>query len=89
MIFGVPAVSSRFGSQVDQIAQLFGEATNQLAAVILSHNPKSISDLQAKYNSPISNPSSLNLPATVNKVRILLVPGHEPGYGGAEFGSLK
>ncbi len=89
LIFGVPALSSRFGTQIDQFAQMFAQAGDELATVILSHSPKSIADLQAKYNSPVTNTSVLNLPSTVNKVRILLVPGHEPGFGGAEFGTLK
>ncbi len=90
MIFGVPAVSSRFGTQVDELAQIFGNATSQLAAVILSHNPKSIADIQAKYSaSPITADSSSIIPIVQPKVRILLVPGHEPDFGGTEFGSLK
>jgi N-acetylmuramoyl-L-alanine amidase len=84
MLFGVPAVSSRFGEQVDYVAQLFSRATDQLAAVIISHNPKTVTDIQSRYNSSRSSA------VTVEKgVRILIVPGHEPGYGGAEFGSLK
>jgi N-acetylmuramoyl-L-alanine amidase len=90
ILFGVPAVSSRFGPQVDQITRLFGEATSQFAAVILSHNPKSITDIQAKYNSPgVTFATSNGTPISQPKVRILLVPGHEPDFGGTEFGSLK
>jgi N-acetylmuramoyl-L-alanine amidase len=92
MLFAVPAVSSRFGTQVDEVASLFTRATNQLAAVIISHNPKTIADLQTDYTSSNMLSFASTTPVdepTVQKVRILLVPGHEPGYGGAEFGSLK
>lgn len=86
--FGAVAVYSHFGTQVDQISQLFSDATNQLAAVILSHNPKSVNDIQSHYNSPVVPLTTSNL-STATKVRILIVPGHEPDYGGAEFGNLK
>ncbi|MEI8249162.1 MAG: N-acetylmuramoyl-L-alanine amidase, partial [Candidatus Taylorbacteria bacterium] len=43
-------------------------------------NPKSVTDIQTKYTDEI---------ATTTKVRVLIVPGHEPDYGGAEFGTTK
>lgn len=89
MVFGVPAVSSRFGTQVDEIANVFSQGVNQLAAVIISHNPKSVDSIQARYNSPVSSATALGLNNFHNKVRILIVPGHEPGYGGAEYRDLK
>ncbi len=97
MVFGVPAISSRFSSQVGEIANVFSNATNQLATVILSHNPKSVADIQADYlsaNSTIfSTTSTVTTDSanstTTNKVRILLVPGHEPNYGGAEYANIK
>ncbi len=89
MLFGVPAVSSRFGGEVDYVAQLFSQATEQLAAVILSHNPKTVADIKARYSSPIVQVAPINGVKTRSQVRILVVPGHEPNYGGAEYGSLK
>lgn len=89
MLFGVPAVSSRFGTEVDYVAQLFSYATNQFASVILSHNPKQVADIQARYYSPVSNVAPLGMQWAHTKVRILIAPGHEPHYGGAEYGSLK
>jgi N-acetylmuramoyl-L-alanine amidase len=88
MLFGVPAVSSRFSPEVDYVARLFGEATNQLAAVILSHNSKSVAEIKSHYESPVVTIAAAD-PSAQNKVRILIVPGHEPDYGGAEYGSLK
>jgi N-acetylmuramoyl-L-alanine amidase len=54
-------------------------STLELATVILSHNFRSTVDMTSRYN---------NAPRT-GKVRILIVPGHEPNYGGAEYGALK
>lgn len=42
----------------------------------------SVPELQTKYNSADSRVSS-------GKIRVLVMPGHEPGYGGAEHGGLK
>ncbi|MEI8327513.1 MAG: N-acetylmuramoyl-L-alanine amidase [Candidatus Taylorbacteria bacterium] len=57
----------------------FGE---QLAAVITSHNPKTVADIQSRYSEASKKDSD-------KKVRIMIVPGHEPNYGGAEFGLIK
>src|SRR3989344_6499760 len=46
------------------------------AAAVLLHKPVTVTDLQDKYNTP------------VKKVRVLIVPGHEPGYGGTDFQGL-
>ena len=43
--------------------------------------PVSTNDLKIDYSSPTSTAQE--------KVHILIVPGHEPGYGGAEFGAIK
>lgn len=51
-----------------------------LATISLVHNPKTVGELQTRY---------LAVPSTQRPVRILLVPGHEPGYGGAEYQDLK
>jgi len=40
----------------------------------------SIADMRNDYTSSITN--------SQEKVRILIVPGHEPDYGGAQFGSI-
>lgn len=57
------------------------QAADQVAAVILAHHPKTIADIQSHYVPVVS--------AQMPKVRILLVPGHEPDYGGAEYKDLK
>jgi N-acetylmuramoyl-L-alanine amidase len=49
----------------------------QLASVILSHNFKSVAEIRSNYNN------------SRNKVRVLIVPGHEPTFGGTEYADLK
>ncbi len=58
----------------------FEDIASRLAAVIaVQHNPKTVPDLQFSYDASA-------LPAQP-KVRVLIVPGHEPDYGGAEYDS--
>ena len=72
--------------QADLIFSKIQPIGDQLAAVILSHLPKSILDIRSHYNS---KPGIFASAGSSQKVRILIVPGHEPDYGGAEYGSLK
>jgi hypothetical protein len=78
----------------DQIRMTFSMIENissQLAAVIVSHNPKTIADIQGDYNATGQSVATFTTTATSTasisqkKVRILLVPGHQPDYGGAEY----
>ena len=84
IIFGVPAVTTHFSVQINEISYLLSQAGDQLAAVILSHNPKTIANIQASYYPPKSIEN-----ATSTKVKVLIVPGHESSYGGAEYKNLK
>jgi N-acetylmuramoyl-L-alanine amidase len=65
--------------------------SSQLAAVIVSHNPKTIADIQGDYNATGQSVATFTTTATSTasisqkKVRILLVLGHQPDYGGAEY----
>ena len=63
------------------LAALWSDASDQAAAIILAHHPKTVADIQSRYVS--------GNPAQAPKVRILLVPGHEPDYGGTEYKDLK
>jgi N-acetylmuramoyl-L-alanine amidase len=56
--------------------ELFAKVENNVAAVLL-HRPVTVAQLKDTYASP------------EKRVRILIVPGHEPGYGGAEYSNLK
>lgn len=64
----------------------FNRASLNVAAVI-THNPRTVAELQAKYNGKpwfAATTSATSTPAEP-KVHILIVPGHEPNFGGAEF----
>jgi N-acetylmuramoyl-L-alanine amidase len=52
--------------------------TSQFLAATILHKSLTVAELKQKYNDP-----------TPKKIKVLIVPGHEPGYGGAEYGSLK
>jgi N-acetylmuramoyl-L-alanine amidase len=82
--FGIPTMALRFPDQLAAVESVFSDATSQLAAIILAHSPKSISDIRSNY------PSQTTIPfISPKKVRVLIVPGHEPTYGGAEYKNLK
>jgi len=66
------------------VFSIIGAAEDQLALVILAHNPKTVVAIKSNYGSSLIDSS-----VSTKKVRILLVPGHEPDYGGAEYGSIK
>ncbi len=79
-VFIVPWLALNFPEQADYILAGMKNIGSQLAAIVI-HNPRTITQLQNKY--------STETPNSVTRVRILLVPGHEPNYGGAEYGSIK
>ena len=92
MTFGVPAVSSRYSAEVGFIAKFFSDTTNQIATVVLSHNPKTVDAIRSKYDNQVLAMSFVNdkaVPSSFNKIRVLIVPGHEPTFGGAEYRDLK
>lgn len=62
-----------------------GLVENQIASVILSHAPKSVIEIRSKY---FGNGISTTPAVSRQKVKILLVPGHEPDFGGAEYSNL-
>lgn len=84
-ILAIPWMAYNYPAETKYIFSSIENVGSQLAAVFVSHNPKTVADLQSRYNS--SKTSTPAIP--VKKVRILLVPGHEPDYGGAEYGDLK
>ncbi len=52
------------------------------SSVILSHNFKTIAQVKSRYDAVVRNSSEV-------PVRILLVAGHEPTFGGTEYRKLK
>ena len=79
-IFAVPWLAGIFPEQAGYIIAGIRDLGNQLAAVV-THNPRTIAQLQSKYAVDAENGKS--------KIRVLVAPGHEPNYGGAEYGNLK
>ena len=80
-IFVLPWLYVNYPTKINYVLNSIGSAGEQIAAVILSHKPKTIDELKSKYN--VAQDSN-NI-----KVKILVVPGHEPSYGGAEYGNIK
>jgi len=62
-----------------------GSVKEQIAAVILSHSPKLVMEIKSRY---LGVGPSMTPVTSRPKVKILLVPGHEPSYGGAEYSNL-
>ncbi len=99
LFFATPWVAQNYPNQIASFANTFEKAALQVAsqaAAVIMHNPRTISELQTKYTTTTlamatsSVGSEVTTPVgNVAKVRILLVPGHEPNFGGTEFGSLK
>ncbi|MEK7641968.1 MAG: N-acetylmuramoyl-L-alanine amidase [Patescibacteria group bacterium] len=78
--FLTPWLATQFPEQAARILASIQDVGGQLAAVV-TRNPRTVAQLQQKY--------SIDAERGTAKIRILLMPGHEPSYGGAEFGSLK
>ena len=83
ILFAVPWIAVNQPQILLTIADDIEKAGNELAAVILVHNPRTVAEIKANYIQ------AGNSSQTSKKVRILLVPGHEPNFGGAEYGDLK
>lgn len=62
-----------------ELAATIQGATQDLLASII-RSPKTLPDLHNRFSLAQQG---------AGKVRVLLVPGHEPDYGGSEFGALK
>lgn len=71
-----PKVLEYVNLSFSRFEQLFNQVENSVATAIL-HKPITINELKDKFQS------------ANRKVRILIVPGHEPGYGGTEYRDLK
>ncbi len=76
----MPWLATAFPDRADRLVAWMYHVGDQVAAVIV-HNPRTIVGLQQKY--------ALDAGKGKSKIRILVVPGHEPGFGGAEYGSMK
>lgn len=79
-LIGAPWIVNNYPIQFQYITDAIVNVAGQIAAVIV-HKPKTVAGLQSKYN--------ISATRGTDKIRILLVPGHEPDYGGAEYRGLK
>jgi N-acetylmuramoyl-L-alanine amidase len=79
-VCSLPWLAVNNPNQAQYVFNVIQDVGQQLASVILSHKPKTVTEIRSHYTavSPVQK-----------KVRILIVPGHEPDFGGAEFGTLK
>ncbi|MEN9912687.1 MAG: putative peptidoglycan binding domain [Candidatus Parcubacteria bacterium] len=73
-------MATHFPEQAARLAGYIENVGSQIAAIV-THNPRTIAGLQKKY--------SVDAERGRAKIRVVLIPGHEPGYGGAEYGDLK
>ncbi len=78
-ILGTPWLVSTYPKSKDFIDAIFSYANNNFVAVFLRQSI-TVGQLKDKY---------VTAPKGQEKVRILLVPGHEPDFGGTEFADLK
>lgn len=74
-----PWMAKYYPIQLSEFIAVVESIPSQIASVVLAHDPKTIDEIQGRYKD--TTPEV--------KVRVLLVPGHEPGYGGTENNNLK
>jgi N-acetylmuramoyl-L-alanine amidase len=79
----IPWLAVNYPDEAKSILTTIENVGSQLATAVISHNPKTVSEIRSNYNSFQTSKTAKQ------RVRVLLVPGHEPNYGGAEFGVLK
>lgn len=79
VILGVPWLITSYPQSAKFIDGIFSYLNDNYAAVF-NRNSITVGQLQQKYNSAGNNNS---------RIRILIVPGHEPNFGGTEYGALK
>ena len=80
----LPWLSTFHPDVMNAAISMIERAGSQLAAVIITHNPVTVDQLKTEY----ATATDPRVPEQ-HKVRILVVPGHEPDYGGAEGYGLK
>ncbi len=79
-VLGTPWIISVYPNSTKVIDNIFSYVGNNYSAVFFKEG-KTIAELQNKFDKADR--------ARNQKVRIMIVPGHEPGYGGAEYGDVK
>lgn len=77
---GTPWVISVYPQSARIVDSIFSYVGNNYTTVFLHTPVITIAQLQRKYDAA---------PRSEGKIRVLIVPGHEPDYGGTEYGNLK
>lgn len=72
----IPWFAVNYPNSAKTIITTMERAADQVAGVIIGHRPKTIAEIQGKYQKSLKSNT---------KVRILIVPGHEPDFGGTQF----
>lgn len=83
VVFGTPWLISNYPKSADFVDNIFSYVGNNYTAVFFQE-VITVSGLRKKYDD-ISNRRIISKP----KIRIMIVPGHEPDFGGTEFRDLK
>lgn len=78
-IIGTPWIINTFPQSKRIVDSAFSYIGNNVVAVFM-HQTITVVQLKNKYNA---------VPKGQPKIKILIVPGHEPNYGGAEYEDLK
>ncbi len=81
IVFIVPWAVTTYPQEMGSIVSYINNIGEQVASVILARNPVTVDKLKNNYNSATDSAEK--------NIRILIVPGHEPDFGGTEYGSLK
>jgi len=82
-VLGTPWIISSYPKSVDFVDNIFSYVGNNYTAAFLQE-VITVTQLRKKYDA-VSKSRFVTKP----KIRIMIVPGHEPGFGGTEFGNLK
>ena len=77
--FGLPWVAVTYPGPAHNLFSVIEETGDQVASVFFEHSPKTIAEIQGRYKAR----------SIESKVRILIVPGHEPTEGGTSFDITK
>jgi N-acetylmuramoyl-L-alanine amidase len=83
VVLGTPWLISNYPKSADFVDNIFSYVGNNYTAVFFQE-VVTISGLRKKYDD-ISNSRIVSKP----KIRIMIVPGHEPDFGGTEYRDLK
>lgn len=85
-LFGLCLVCSS-PKNIERTGALVHTMSKNIAAVFFAESISS-RQLKEKYNNASSTPDNSQSTST-QKIRILIVPGHEPEYGGTEFKGVR